>query len=284
MERLELRRLGPDDLDAMMQLARSDARNLHVSELSRFLALEGAYVMGVTRDGRLVGLITAFRLFDRGWLGPVVVEGGDDAVGISMVLAQEAVGGLQRLGVDTIGAEATPTEAAMLEHLGFSKERRTLIFERAPGAAEPAEPATRALSPTRDLLDIGALDADAVGHGRKEWLLHLAEEFPEGARVVGTGDEVRGFVLMRRTRRGYAVGPLVTAGNDATDAEPLLASAVAAASSWPIVALAPEGTPLAAALARHGFLEVGSLLRMRAGTLPEAPAATEWLMGGRMTG
>lgn len=284
MERLELRRLTRDDLDAMGQLVRAEGRNLHPDELPRFLALEGAYVVGVLRDGDLVGMITALRMFDHGWVGPVMMRGGEDAVGLSTVLAQEVVGGLQRLGVDLLYADATASEAVLLERMGFERVRRTLILERAPAKLD-APPRTQALE-ARHALDVGALDAAAAGYGRKEYILELAQAFPEGARVLADGEDVRGYALMRRSRRGFALGPVVTSEDDVEAAEALVADAVASAPTWPIVTLVPEGSPLLPALARLGFEEVGGLVRMRAGQREagEGGAATEWAAGGRMTG
>ncbi|HEX2021620.1 MAG TPA: hypothetical protein VHH36_02850 [Candidatus Thermoplasmatota archaeon] len=112
-----------------------------------------------------------------------------------------------------------------------------------------------------------------------------ARGLPRGrARVVREGD-VTGYALLRRARRGFHLGPLVTQAGDLDAARALLADALAAARAWPVVALAPEGGGLLPSLSEEGFREVGRLLRMRTGTVPAPEAgATEWLVGGRITG
>lgn len=284
MERLGIRKLSAQDVGAMNTLARAGQRNLHEDELARFLALEGAHAFGLFEEERLVGMVTLMRYFDRGWLGPIVMAAGPDAVGLSMALAQHALTALQRAGVETVETEATPEEVALLEPLGFARVRRTLVLERAPGAARGSGltvPLER-----RHLLDLGEIESDAVGFGRKEYLWELARGFPEGARAFERDDELRGYALLRRSRRGYMLGPLVTREQTAEAADALLADAVSAVATWPITALSPEGGPLLPSLARMGFDELSSLVRMRAGPAAAGTggASTEWLLGGRLTG
>ncbi|HEX2021621.1 MAG TPA: hypothetical protein VHH36_02855, partial [Candidatus Thermoplasmatota archaeon] len=124
---------------------------------------------------------TAFRLFEHGFLGPLVLREGAGAGGIAAALAAYAVEALRRSGVVAVEAEASRDDALVLAGLGFAPVRETLVLERAPspraaaGASVPLE--------AHHLLDVGALDAGAVGHGRKEYLWSLREDFPEGARA-----------------------------------------------------------------------------------------------------
>ena len=287
MERLDLRKLTPEDVPAMAALAHAANRNLHEDELARFLGMEGALALGVLREGRLEGMATALRLYEHGWMGPIATAGGPDAVGVAVALAQRALEALVRAGVESVDAEATPEEAGLLRALGFETLRRTVVLERPPGKAD----APGATVPLRDhhFLDLGALDAAAVGYGRKGWLWDTASAFPEGARAVTGDGSLRGYALLRRARRGYALGPLVTVEGDLAAAEALLKDAVGAVSTWPVVALAPGESPFLGALEAAGFRAVGALERMRLGRRrPEeeaaAAAASEWLLGGRMTG
>lgn len=289
MERLRVRPLTSEDLPSMARLVQAEGRNTHADELERFMALEGALAVGVLHDERLVGIVTALRYFEHGWLGPVVLAGGEDAVGLRAALASGIVGMLQRAGVDRIETEATADEVALYGGMGFERVRETLVLERPPSTDDDASKTPRdtvALT-QRHLLDIGALDADAAGYGRKEYLWALAQAHPAGARVIESSDgaDVIGYALMRRARRGFALGPLVTADNDPQVAERLLRDAIASAPSWPVVTLAPHETPLLAALESAGFARVGALTRMRMGKERAAPErATEWLLGGRLTG
>lgn len=274
-----------EDLEPLLALAASQNRNLHPTEYERFLDLEGAHGLVVVQGGRLLGAVTLIRYFEHGFLGPVLMADGPDAVGLSMVLVSQAVEYLQKSGVPHIETEASEEEAIVLGRMGFAPLRRTLVLERPP--APVAAPATTAPMEAHHLLDIGTLDAAVVGYGRKEFIHALRRDFPEGARVVERDGEVRGYALLRRSRRGYHLGPVVTAGGDDAMAGALVNDAVAAAPTWPVVTLVPEGSSLLPALERAGFVEVGGLVRMRAGERPADPdavPATEWAVGSRITG
>lgn len=287
--RIELRPMTREDLPAVVALAHAEGRNVHRSEYDRFVGLEGAHGFVLYRDGALVGAVTAMRYFENGFLGPVVLGSGPGSVGVSILLLQRAIETLQRGGVALLDAEAGDVEAAVLSGLGFQALRRTLVLER-PAAAPTGRLSLSTPMEPRHFLDIGALDAEVVGHGRKEFLLSLMEETPAGARVVERDGDVAGYVLVRRSRRGYHLGPLVTRTGDEEAAQALLADALESVAGWPVVALAPEGSPLLDLLRARGFAEVGGLTRMRTGVPGRAveetagPAATEWLVGSRITG
>lgn len=277
--------MTPEDLKPLAALAASQNRNLHPAEYERFLSLEGAHGLVVYQGDRLLGAITLIRYFDRGFLGPFIMADGPDAVGLALVMASQAIEWLQRVGVPHIEAEASEEEAILLERIGFARVRRTLVLERPPAPAAPAG-ATTPMEP-RHLLDIGTLDAAVVGHGRKEFIQSLQRDIPQGARVVEQGGEVQGYALLRRSRRGHHLGPVVTVEGDDAMAARLVRDVVAAAPTWPVVTLVPEGSALLPALRDAGFAEVGSLVRMRAGEAPspaEPAAATEWAVGSRITG
>lgn len=278
-----LKPMRPEDVASLVALAHAQGRNLHADEYARFLALEGAHGLVLVRDGTLLGAATAIRYFDHGFLGPVIVGGEGD--GLVIALLARLIEGLQRDGARIIEAEAASLEEAVLARMGFARVRRTLILEREPGAQSgPLQTTQMAL---HHALDIGALDAAVAGFGRKQYLLALQRDFPSGARVVERGGEVDGYVLLRRSRRGFHLGPLVTRPDSPDAARALLEDALSQAKGWPVVALVPDGGEAATLLLGHGFAEVGSLSRMRAGTTGELPtegAATEWVVGGRLTG
>lgn len=280
-----LRALEKGDAPALVALAHRQGRNVHATEYERFLRLEGARGFVLTRDGALLGVATAMRYFDRAFLGPVLLQEGADSVGLAIALLSQVIEVVRREGVAAIEAEATPEEEAILGRMGFERVRGTLILERDADRAAPAG-GTMPMA-IHHLLDVGALDAAAVGWGRKEYLASLQDETPAGARVVEHDGEVAGYALMRRSRRGYHLGPLVTRAGDADAARRLLADALGAADGWPVVALVPEGGALLPALEAQGFRRVGALVRMRARLDASAAGAgevEEWAIGGRITG
>lgn len=279
---LVLRPMSEGDVPAVLGLAHAEGRNVTAADYERFLALEGSRGLVVERDGVILGAGTAMRYFEHGFLGPLVLRSGADAAGLAVAILAHLVEILQRDGVGVLDAEAARTEEAILARMGFQIVRRTIVLERPAG-----DPATSKTTPMEGhhLLDVGALDASAAGFGRKEYLAALREALPAGARIVGSDHEVEGFVLVRRASRGLHLGPLVTREGDVDGARELVRAAVSAAPGEPVVALVPDAPRVIVLFESEGFREVGRLARMRAGTPALPPAtATEWAIGGRITG
>ena len=281
---LLLRPIEKGDLPAILSLAQAEGRNVADREYERFLSLEGARGYVVSRDGRLLGTGTAMRYFEHGFLGPLLLRASDDATGVAIALLAQLIETFQKEGVHVIDAEAAPAEEAILARMGFTVLRRTIVVEHAGPAhgfagSMPME--------EQHLLDVGVLDAEVAGFGRKQYLAALRRELPEGARVVERDGEVAGFVLLRRGTRGYHLGPLVTRSGDAEAARMLVRDALAAARGEAVVALIPGDETTFALLASEGFQPVGELARMRAGgaDVPgHGAGATQWALGGRITG
>ena len=285
MATLTLRPLASGDLPTLDALCAG--RNVHPREYERFLALEGAGGFVLADERGTLGAVTTLRYFEHGFLGPVLlspdVEGGAGA-GIALVV--RAIEALRAAGVNAIEVQATEADAHVLLRLGFRVEGGTTVWERAPGAVggDGAEGGGTREMGIGDLLDVGALDADAVGWGRKEYLAQLRDEMPASARVVESpGGDVAGYALARRARRGHHLGPLVARAG--VDVAPLLRDAVARVAHEPLTALATDRA--ASALDALGFRRVGAFARMRAGPALDAQLgsdAVEWLLGGRLTG
>lgn len=278
---LVLRPMTTDDVEPVGAIAQSLGRNVGASDYARFLALEGAHGYVLTREAVILGAATVLRYFEHAFLGPVLLR--TDADGLAIALLAQLVEMMQRDGVRVIEAEAAAAEEAILARMGFATLRRTIVLERAAGGR--SEPAGSVPMEHQHLLDVGALDAAAVGYGRKEYLLALMRELPAGARVVQREGDVVGYALMRRAPLGYALGPLVTREGDAETATALLRDTLTVAAGSTVVALVPEGSALLAPIEREGFRPVGDLARMRAGERDaSAGAVTEWAVGSRLTG
>lgn len=271
-----------EDAEAVGALAAQGGRNVSAGDYARFLALEGARGAVLHQEGELIGAATVMRYFEHAFLGPVLLR--EDADGPAIALLAELIEAMRRDGVTALEAEAASREEAILSRMGFELLRRTLVMERAPGGQ--VESAGSAPMATHHLLDVGALDALAVGYGRKQYIDALRRELPDGVRVVEREGDIAGFVAIRRAPRGFALGPLITRRADAATAGALLRDALNVGPGERIVALARDEPAFLATLEREGFRPVGALARMRAGTRAAEPHgdATEWLVGSRLTG
>lgn len=283
-----LRPLTPADVPALAALAQEQGRNVSSGEYERFFALEGARGFGVERDGVLLGAATALRYYEHAFLGPVVLRAGSDSAGLTVALLAHLIEALQREGVHAVEAEASAAEEPVLARMGFEILRRTAILEREAAGVLRDGSARQSVPMERDhILDVGSLDADAVGYGRKDYLVSLLYALRDGARVLEREGDVIGFALLRRTARGYQLGPVVTRDDDPESARALARDAAVAAGDASVIALLPAESALVALLEEDGFAPVGALARMRAAARPapaESATAREWVLGGRMTG
>lgn len=280
---LVLRPMEAADVPAIGALATEQGRNVDARDYERFLALEGArgFVLVQGSGGVLLGAATAMRYFEHAVLGPVLLR--HDGDGLAIALLAHLVEAMQRDGVTIIEAEAGAGEEPILARMGFEAMRRTLVMERSAGGI--VEGAGSVAMEPHHLLDVGSLDAAAVGYGRKQYLAALARELPAAARVLEHEGDVVGFALLRRAPRGFALGPIVTRAETVDDAVTLMRDALNAAAGERVVMLVPETSAIVPALEREGFRAVGSLVRMRAGPAPSVRAdATEWAVGSRITG
>lgn len=274
--------LGPEDLPELRALVEAEGRNVAGDEYERFLKLEGGAGLVLRAPDGIVGAVTMMRHFEHGIIGPLVTTPRLSA-SLTLALYGHAVEKFQKAGVLRVDIEATEDESRILEKMGFVRMRETLVMERAPAAVEGGAAGVEPLQAAH-MLDLGAMDAGAVGYGRKEYLESLRRREDAAAYATTDAGELRGYVFLRPAKRGYHLGPLVTAAGQLDDARSLLRAAVAHAADTRLVALAAESTPLMAALTEMGFREVGRLARLRAGEQAPERTATEWLVGSRLTG
>ncbi len=275
--------LGPEDLPELQRLVELQARNVSEQEYARFLELEGAGGFVLRSKEGFQAAITVMRHFEHAVLGPIVAQPTLPS-SLGLALFTHAMEAILRTGATRVEMAAAPEEALALQSLGFERVGETLVLERPAGARTTERVGLRALE-EKDVLDVGALDALAVGYGRKEYLTQLAQAFPEGAIVQENAEgEIIGFTFLRKAKRGYHLGPVVTATHDIEAALDLARTAISRVSTWPVVTLVAKDSPFAEGLVKEGFTPVGHLVRLRAGDTPEAPQATHWALGGRLTG
>lgn len=250
---MEIIRLGPDDLDDCVALARSrgwrpDPRKwrlfFDVSEVSGLRAPDGtlAGCVGLTRYGgdlAVVGMMLVSERFGRQGLGRRLMQ---------HVLAAA--------GPATVFLYATPLGRPLYERLGF-RTIATVTTSIGPFAG-PADGGSRPAADGDDTA-IRALDAEAMGGDRAallDGLLSLAGSL----RVVERDGAVAAYGAARTSGGQHVLGPLVARDLDAARA---LIADLAAPAEGPVRVDIDE---------RHGTLLAWAQSRGL------APADRTWLM------
>lgn len=256
---MEIRRLTPDDLTAMLRLCDVAGWNQTESDLHRLLALEPDGCFAAWDGGRLVGTTTTTTYGTAlAWVGMVLVDPAFRRRGIASALIEAALEYLRRCGVTTVKLDATPEGRGVYERFGFVPE---CVLERWEVVAPP--PVGGEVS--RGTWDaIAAGDRAAFGADRGALLRSLIADTRPPVVVEDVGNDVIGYAFARPGSRAWYVGPVVA--DDIGAARTLLAVTLPGLGGGPVFVDVNVEFPGAVDLLRdRGFARRRDLLRMRLG-------------------
>jgi predicted N-acetyltransferase YhbS len=268
MTDLRVRELASGDLAAAHGLSRA-VQWPHRREDWQF-ALELGRGCAAEVDGRLVGTAMHW-CFGRSQaaLGMVIVDPQFQGRGIGRRLMKTA---LDRLGDRSIALHATPQGQALYARLGFVAVGEVRQHQGAAFVAPVVELAKgERLRPAgrRDGATLAALDASAAGMPREAMLEALLAR-AEGM-VLDRDGEVTGFALLRRSGRGYVIGPVVAP--DVERAKALIALCIGRHAGNFLRIDVPAQSGLTDWLDALGLAGMDVVLQMRRGAAPRHSAA-----------
>ena len=259
-----IRCFEPDDVDfALTQKLRE---GWAVSRDQFVLYLEhdpdGCFV--ASEGGRPVGMVTTACFGPSGWIGNLIVAPDHRSRGIGRTLMEHGLDHLRRLGTTTVHLEGDPPGIPLYRTLGFDDEYESCRFMRPASKEKPApdDPATETMT-LADLDEVAALDAAIVGEDRRRFLA-LKVSAAEFALVRRQDGRIVASLLAAPTNRGLRIGPCIAL--DPADAHTLIAAAVTAAGSRPVlIGLPALNAQALAILTEMGFDRGASSIRMRLG-------------------
>ncbi|MET8503773.1 GNAT family N-acetyltransferase [Streptomyces sp. NPDC004787] len=228
LDRLPIRRLGPDDLLACADL--SENRGWPREEHKWGLLLAAGVGHGIDDpSGR--GLLAAC----------VVTSYGPGLAAIGMVLvaeryARQGVGRrlmhhvLAEAGDTPLSLYATSNGQPLYEELGFTEIGRSEMLRGHFTAAEPAPGRTVRPATAEDLQDVLRLDHEIFGADRTHLITRLPA-FADHLRVAEQDGEITGFAALWPNMDTHVVGPVIA--RDPGTAQALIAS-LAAATDRPL--------------------------------------------------
>lgn len=256
---MEIRRLTPDDTDAVLRLVGLAGWNQTAADIRRLLALEPDGCFAACDGGRVVGTTTTTTYGTAlAWVGMVLVDPDFRRRGIASALMDAALEHLRRRGVGTVKLDATPAGRQVYERLGFVDEA---LFERWSGIA----PEGAVAGPGGSWEEIAALDRAAFGADRGALLRAAIADTPFPVVVERDArGEASGYALARPGSRAKYVGPVIAA--DIAAARRLLSMMLAQLGAGPVFLDVNTDFPGATDLLREfGFTRQRELLRMRFG-------------------
>jgi N-acetylglutamate synthase-like GNAT family acetyltransferase len=247
------------DIGACLKLSDEAGWNQNAEDWRLFI--EEGRAFGVRdADGRLVASAAALPYErDIAYLSMVLVTRSQRRQGIATRLVDLCVEHIGRLGLVPV-LDATPAGEAVYSQQGF---RVLFGLERWQGEAEAAgTPSAAGVRPAMpgDAEMIAALDAGATGASRGAVIADFAGRADSHAFLR---DDRSGFVLVRRGRRAFQLGPLV-AGTPA-GALKLLGAALGAVSGAVFIDVPVLQKGIGDWLAARGFIRQRGFSRMAFG-------------------
>lgn len=248
-------RLTPEDLEDALRLSTQAGWNQNSADWRRILALSPEGCLAGRLDGKLVATATVAS-FGRTaqWIGMVLVDEAQRGRGVGSTMFTRVIELARDRGGEAIGLDATDLGRPVYLKQGFVD---VAPIDRWSGLLKATGPARGVDLIDRSTFDeVAALDRDACGADRSEFLLRLMHE-PEVFGVLMRGS---GYAFLRPGRTRGHVGPMVSP--DPVTGSALLNRLAGLAGSTEVLLDALRRTDGSAMLEAHGLSVARRLTRM----------------------
>lgn len=268
---MQIRTMRFTDIDAAYATLHAAGLTTPREYLALYLELEPQGYIAVWQDDQMIGTVGALRYPDYAFIGVMAIHPAWQRQGVGKALLSHLLDDLARAGLPLAVLEATDKGFPLYQSFGFVEDSRTVVYRRTHNASDLdcqlARELVEPFSP-KQLDELVALDAQAIGTRRERLLSTLIERYPERVFVArGRDGKLAGYAIASPNR----VGPFVAV--DARAAEALLDAAITLPfETGPVAALPGVNSAGAALLLRAGFDAERSTRRMWRGPQPPAGA------------
>lgn len=176
---------------------------------------------------------------------------------------------LTHAGARVVGLDGVPDQQENYRKSGFDLVGSTYRYE---GSVTPADASALRPFATEDLASLSALDAEATGYAKRDFLAAWLPGTPDRETYVLEEDHViKGFATIRRCTHGAKIGPFTA--QDMASAETLLRGLSALWPDRPLILDVPEDqTQLTQFCLSEGMEAAFNTARMYRGQAPEPGA------------
>jgi len=208
-----IRQLTKGDVNFVLGLARQeDWIEYTPLDIIRCLECEpnGCFVAEDRR--KPIGHVFSISYEKAGWIGLLIVHPDHRGRGVGTMLMITAINYLKRIGVETIRLEAVPEAVRLYQRLGFVEEFDSLRFckelKREGVYAESLRKEVF-IAQKKDLENLADFDSKYFGANRLKVLERLHRDYPKNFLAAREGRRITGYIVGRKTLKGYWVGPWV---------------------------------------------------------------------------
>lgn len=157
-----------------------------------------------------------------GWIGLLIVKAENRGKGLGTSLTKKALDHLVSSGVETVKLEAAPAAAGLYRKLGFIDEYDSLRFLGKNCRPISTYNSNVKLLEKETINEVARFDAKYFGGNRTQVLMKLYRDYPKLCFASYAGSKINGYIMCRKTEKGYRVGPWLCDPDNPEVAEDLL--------------------------------------------------------------
>jgi predicted N-acetyltransferase YhbS len=209
MKSFTLRLFKESDIEFAYELTKIEGWNYAKEDIQRMFRFNplGCFIAEV--NGKQAGHVFSVNYGKLGWIGLLIVRAEYRRKGIGTTLTKEAINHLLDNGVETVRLEAVYSILAMYRKLGFVEEYDSLRFSGVSKKIDFAAGSNVRLIKEEMIKEVARFDVEYFGANRIKVLSSLYHDNPELCFVSHSGSKIDGYIMFRKAKKGYRVGPWV---------------------------------------------------------------------------
>lgn len=209
MEDVSIRLFNEDDVEFAYESTLIERWNNTMEDVKRMFRCNpsGCFIAEV--DGKRVGHVFSFQYGKLGWIGLLIVRAEHRKKGIGTLLMKRAVKHFLGRGVETIKLEAVSALANFYRKLGFVGEYDSLRFSGINQKPRLQSHLKVKLMEKNLIKQVAEFDAKYFGANRVNVLTSLYDDSPKFCFISRVNSKIEGYLMCRKAKSGYRIGPWV---------------------------------------------------------------------------
>lgn len=209
MEHFSIRPFKHEDIDFAYKLDVMEQWDDTRNDIKRMFNYEpnGCFIAEIKSEP--VGHVFSISYGRLGWIGFLIVKAEYRRRGIGTLLTKRAMNYLLSCKVETIKLEAVSAIADLYRKLGFVDEYDSLRFTGV--SRKITSLSSHRINPLKieGIKQLTKSDAEYFGANRAKVLSRLYQENPQLCFVSRMNSSITGYIMFRKTKSGYRIGPWV---------------------------------------------------------------------------